>query len=283
MAREFRAKGASKSARALGHLERMTGFSQQSEKVSRTIGKTPEVGRRLQIPAQVSLPRHVLGFDGASRAGEKIGVDPLQNRSDETRRASDPARLSQKFAAGDNALKASARATDRIKSDRMAQGLARAMDALARIGRSIEPGTAAGAILAANQRAIPMAGSSLSGLRSDPAMSARARENSGENRGGSSRRGLMAGDRVASSMREMVAPPNVSQREFAQPSGGDRGASNNNPRAGVTINSSPTVVINAPATGGNVQRDVIGALRAHREELFDQLRRESARRERAQF
>jgi hypothetical protein len=32
-----------------------------------------------------------------------------------------------------------------------------------------------------------------------------------------------------------------------------------------------------------VQQDVIGALRAHREELFDQLKRESARRERAQF
>ena len=52
---------------------------------------------------------------------------------------------------------------------------------------------------------------------------------------------------------------------------------------GININSSPTVVINAGAPGGNLQRDVISALRTHREELFDQLKRESARRERAQF
>ena len=44
-----------------------------------------------------------------------------------------------------------------------------------------------------------------------------------------------------------------------------------------------TLEINAPAAGGNVERDAIGALRAHREELFNQLKRESARRERAQF
>jgi hypothetical protein len=41
-------------------------------------------------------------------------------------------------------------------------------------------------------------------------------------------------------------------------------------------------VING-ATSGAVRHDVLGALRAHREELFDQLKRESARRERAQF
>jgi len=43
------------------------------------------------------------------------------------------------------------------------------------------------------------------------------------------------------------------------------------------------VINGATAGGGDAQRDVIGALRAHREELFDQLKRESARRERAQF
>jgi hypothetical protein len=42
-------------------------------------------------------------------------------------------------------------------------------------------------------------------------------------------------------------------------------------------------VINAGSAGGNVQQDVMGALRAYRAELFDQLKRESARRERAQF
>jgi hypothetical protein len=89
---------------------------------------------------------------------------------------------------------------------------------------------------------------------------------------------------MASSIRGAIAPANVSQREFAEPSASNRGpGSSSGARAGITINSSPTVVINASAVGGDLQRDVIGALRAHRAELFDQLKRESARRERAQF
>ncbi len=79
-----------------------------------------------------------------------------------------------------------------------------------------------------------------------------------------------------------MPPPGVSQREFAPPSSDARVSNDGSGRAAITINSSPTVVINA-AAGGAVQHDVIGALRAHREELFDQLKRESARRERAQF
>jgi hypothetical protein len=79
-----------------------------------------------------------------------------------------------------------------------------------------------------------------------------------------------------------MPPQSVSRRDFARPSS-DVGISNDRSgRAAITINSSPTVVINAPA-GGALQHDVIGALQAHREELFDQLKRESARRERAQF
>jgi hypothetical protein len=80
----------------------------------------------------------------------------------------------------------------------------------------------------------------------------------------------------------MTFLPSVSQREFARPLSDARVSNEGGGRVGITINSSPTVVINAPA-GGAVQHDVLGALRAHREELFDQLKRESARRERAQF
>jgi hypothetical protein len=88
---------------------------------------------------------------------------------------------------------------------------------------------------------------------------------------------------MASSIHAVMPPANLSQREFAEPSGNARGGNNSGARAGITINSSPTVVINAPTAGGNIARDAIGALRAHREELFNQLKRESARRERAQF
>ena len=51
----------------------------------------------------------------------------------------------------------------------------------------------------------------------------------------------------------------------------------------VTINSSPTVVVNAGEGRGDIEREVMSALRAHREELFDSFRREATRRERAQF
>ncbi|HZC45311.1 MAG TPA: hypothetical protein VE243_02485 [Candidatus Acidoferrum sp.] len=86
---------------------------------------------------------------------------------------------------------------------------------------------------------------------------------------------------MASSIRAVTPPSSVAQREFAEPLARASGRGGNG--AGITINSSPTVVINAGAAGGNVQQDVMGALRAHRAELFDQLKRESARRERAQF
>ncbi|MGO8803270.1 hypothetical protein [Candidatus Binatus sp.] len=95
--------------------------------------------------------------------------------------------------------------------------------------------------------------------------------------------GILASDRMASSIRAVIPPANFSQREFAEPSGNARGPNSSSARTGITINSSPTVVINAPAAGGNIERDAIGALRAHREELFNQLKRESARRERARF
>ena len=93
---------------------------------------------------------------------------------------------------------------------------------------------------------------------------------------------VQANARVARSIRGVIPPSNVSRREFAEPSANARVSSEGSGRGGITINSSPTVVINGSG-GSAVQSDVVGALRAHREELFDQLKRESARRERAQF
>jgi hypothetical protein len=87
----------------------------------------------------------------------------------------------------------------------------------------------------------------------------------------------------AASIRGLTPLPNLSQPEFASPirSVRDRGHGASN--SSINFNSSPTVVINATAAGSNLQRDVLSALRSHRDELFDQLKRESARRERAQF
>ena len=147
------------------------------------------------------------------------------------------------------------------RSHRPIPELSQAMKALSRIERSAE-------------YAPPMSDSNTA--------RSRAAEGPEPKVSSSADRGLLASVRTTRSIRGMTPPPNVTQREFAQPSGNRTLSSAGSGRGGITINSSPTVVING--SGGNaVQHDVIGALRAHREELFDQLKRESARRERAQF
>jgi hypothetical protein len=153
--------------------------------------------------------------------------------------------------------------------------LSRAVNALSRAERSTESGSIERSIsdgqkvapltLPPNNNLTGRARGSLEGSRMSPAAAA-----------------VAANFRIASSLRGVIAPGNVSRRDFAQPSSNGRFSNDGGGRTGITINSSPTVVINA-AAGGALQQDVIGALRAHRDELFDQLKRESARRERAQF
>ena len=153
--------------------------------------------------------------------------------------------------------------------------LSRAMNALARVERSAELGNAGEATSGARKYAMPMLVSNTEARR-------RASGRIETRQPAFADAGVLANVRVAPSIRGMMPPPGVSQREFARPPS-EVGVSNDGSgRAAITINSSPTVVINGPA-GGAVQHDVIGALQAHREELFDQLKRESARRERAQF
>ena len=81
----------------------------------------------------------------------------------------------------------------------------------------------------------------------------------------------------------MVAPASLTRPEFAEPMRGVYGQDSRNAPGSLTINSTPTVVINASEGSSDVEGQVIGALRAHREELFDQFKRESVRRERAEF
>ena len=81
----------------------------------------------------------------------------------------------------------------------------------------------------------------------------------------------------------MVAPASFSRPEFAEPMRGVYGQESRSTPVAITINSTPTIVINQGEAANDVEGQVIGALRAHREELFDQFKRESIRRERAQF
>lgn len=81
----------------------------------------------------------------------------------------------------------------------------------------------------------------------------------------------------------MVAPMSLARPEFSGPLRTVQGQESRSATGPITINSTPTVVINAGEASGDVERQVIGALRAHRDELFDQFKRESIRRERSQF
>ncbi len=178
-----------------------------------------------------------------------------------------------------------------IRLPREIRQLSFADGVLSRVERSLESGSAARAISATGR------GATESGLKSSSGFAARthraievgqtiivaAKESPPRSDAGRVPSRFLASARTASSIRAAIPPANLSKREFAEPSGNARSPSNSSVRTGITINSSPTVVINAPAAGGNVERDAIGALRVYREELFDQLKRESARRERAQF
>jgi hypothetical protein len=81
----------------------------------------------------------------------------------------------------------------------------------------------------------------------------------------------------------MAAPMSLARPEFSEPARTVHGQGSGSATGPITINSTPTVVINAGEASGDVERQVIGALRAHRDELFDQFKRESTRRERSQF
>ena len=260
MARDGGTKSGTASTRGWSRLERMVGFLRESS-------RTAQAGNRLRLPANVSFGKYARGL------GTRAGIDERHlNSQSRPGDKLDHARIAQAiegFAARERALHASSRVTDRIEDNRVSRKLSPAMNALARVESSAELGRAMRAGSIAGQHGARQAVAD--GPRRD-----RVRE-----RGALGRSSSIADARMASSIRAVTPPSSVAQREFAEPLARASGRGGNG--AGITIKSSPTVVINAGAAGGNVQQDVMGALRAHRAELFDQLKRESARRERAQF
>jgi len=266
--------------KALSRMERLTGLLRKGARTAASIEKIAAVGHRLKLPVQLH-PRPLFAkhdrdlFAGGQSQGRVGGVGS-ESQVDGAREHASIARLIQRFASTAKAMPATVRATDRISNKAMSK-LSVAMEALARTERSVESGNIARAIVAAPQRSTlaPIGNSQLSRRMAAGAEAGRVMS--------TGTRAIVAA-RAASSIHGVVPPANLSQRIFAEPSSGNRGRDNRSGGAWITINSSPTVVINGATTGSNdAQRDVLGALRAHREELFDQLRRESARRERAQF
>ncbi len=260
---------------ALRGIERVTGFLRKGAQTAASMGRIAAVGRRLRLPAPALFAKHghgllagVPSLKRGPRAASGAQVDGGRDHAN-------MAPLIQRFAATAKAMRATARATDRVRNKATSK-LPLAMEALARSERSVGSGKLAQAMVEAPRRSTlaPIENSRLSRRVTADLEAGRAMP--------TGTRAIIAA-RAASVIHGVVPPPNLSQRMFAEPSSGGRDRNNRSGGAGITIHSSPTVVINGPNSGGDVQRELLGALRAHREELFDQLRRESARRERAQF
>jgi hypothetical protein len=265
--------------KALGRMERLTSLLRKEARTAASIGRIAAVSHRLklpgQLPARALLAKHDRSLFAEARSQGWVARVGFESPFDGGREHASIARLIQRFAATAKVMRATARATDTI-GNKATSKLPVAMEALARTERSVESGNAARAIVTAPRGSIiaPLENSQLSRRMTAGLDAGRVMPNGSE---------AIDAARAASSTHGVVPPANLSQRVFAEPSSGNRGRDNRNGGAGITINSSPTVVINGATAGGDAQRDVLGALRAHREELFDQLRRESARRERAQF
>ncbi len=264
---------------AFGRIESLTGLLRKGARAGASIEKIAAAGHRLKLPVQLHprflFAKHDRGLVAGGQSQGRVGGVGSESQIDGGRERASIARLIQRFAATARAMRATARATDSI-SNKATSELPVAMEAVARTERSVESGNVARAIVTAPRGSIvaPVVNSQLS-----------RRMTAGLEAGRATPTGTRAIDavRAASSIHGMVPPSDLSPQMFAEPSSGNRGRDNRSGGAGITINSSPTVVINGPTASSDAQRDLLGALRAHREELFDQLRRESARRERAQF
>jgi hypothetical protein len=247
--------GSSASVRALRDLDRIARFEHVRSKFAQAVAKVSPLGiHRAQPPMRALLPATKF-LDGkhVSLYGSRSSLDPRLMQKEEVRRET--------------------AASIRSHASLLNSPTSIAVDPSSITRRLLDCRDAVGAISTASMSAIQPAIPKLEA-------SSRARKALEANDA------RLVGKRFRAepfSLRGVTPPSSATQREFARPM---RMANDRNDRAtnaGININSSPTVVINAGAAGGNLQRDVISALRAHREELFDQLKRESARRERAQF
>ena len=282
--------GSSNRAQAINQLDRIAGFGRQVNRIAKAIASlTKGTPRRWQLPTQVSFAQLALSNKQSNRDGSQGHVGQVPNRN-EMNQECKPANVAQlnRFHGHTNRLQRAASMVDAGGRVSMkSRELTSAIESLSRVEGSVESGEMARAISNASRRAIDVARKVVvPNIGPSPGLDAAVSSGSQKNVDGPTsrfvERGLSARARNAS-IRGATALPNVSQRPFAELSGRARGSNSGSVNTGITINSSPTVVINAPASGGDAARDVISALRTYREELFDQMKRESTRRERVQF
>jgi hypothetical protein len=298
--------GGSGSARAVGHLERMMDIGRESVRVARATASLAMTGHhRWQIPASASSLKDFQLAETEIAGAARSRIDRFQSHlaralgstgwSKTTNGASDELSGGRAGREADAWYRTTPGLDEGRRALRQIQELSSAMNAVSQAERSLEFGADAWRDSGADWRAM---GSGMKRLgrfadrvhqgmeMADRTMGGAHTQSTGLSRerlAAFAGAGLLGNGRTVSSIRGMVPPQNVSGPAFAELSRNFRGQDSSDAHAAITINSSPTVVINGPAASGNAQSDVISALRAHREELFDQLKRESARRERAEF
>jgi hypothetical protein len=264
------------SAHAFRNLERVANVARKNIRVTEAAANIALAGEyRWQLPASGSLSKDEHSFEAgfllrprAASDGSGSGLAAASSRNQQDNR--------MKIARAEAGWSRTAAMVDEgARLHREISDLSGALNALVRAERSGGSASAGRAIADGRKYA------ELS-LPSETDPRNRARKSLEGRRLSFGPPNLPANVRIAPSSPGVIPLTNISQREFARPSSYGRVSNAGSGRAGITINSSPTVVINA-AAGGAAQDDLIGALRAHREELFDQLKREAARRERAQF
>ncbi len=102
-------------------------------------------------------------------------------------------------------------------------------------------------------------------------------------RGLGDRRALFNTGTATSLKPSILAAPRIDRAEFAEPRSLGPSRSAESASGGISINSSPTVIIHSAQDHADIERQVVGALRKHREQLFEQVKQEAARRERALY
>jgi hypothetical protein len=286
----MRLGASSNRARAINQLDQMAGFGRQVNRIAKaSTNLKTGAAYRWQLPTQVPLVQFErvntpTNFDGSqSHSGEALN----RNETNRERKAASAVQLSGLHGHA-NALRRAASMVDAGgRISKKSRELNSAIESWSPAEGSVESGERARVISNASRRAIDVAKKVVvpnigSSQRLDRAVSSGSQKDVDGAASRFAERGLSARARNAS-IRGASTLPNVSQRVFAEPAGRARGSNSGSMSTGITINSSPMVVINAPASGGNTARDVISALRTYREELFDQMKRESTRRERVQF
>ena len=253
------------SAGARGILDRVARIGQQSARIVRATAQVRiAAGHRLRIPAHVSFPKYRRLSETVSQSGRLANSPNGRHRMT----AMFDERGIQELAPEIDALSPVERNSD-VKHRVTRPHVKTSSEFAERAHRAIQ-----------TAKKMAVAGM-VSSPRSDAQISNRSRDGLEAERGALASNGLIASTRMASSIRGVIPIRDLFQREFAEPAGNAHGRDGHS--QGITIHSSPTVVINSSTASGGLARDAIGALSAHREELFNQLKRESVRRERAQF